>query len=243
LSAPNLSKIQFAISYETRGESRLGKPPLDFYNPALMEKMIKEFRYLKETFFNHPSYWRINNRPVVVLHNSRIFRNFKEEYLEDLKNAIGTNIYIISDEVYFDNQADPKTARNRFVGYDAFTSYSMFDGEKAEKLEFQSPYQYYERFVHPIYQKWAEETVFMPCISPDYKEFTQGPSRSGNYKDFQKIIQYVQSLPYTHHVSREIDQVFIINSFNQWFDWTNIEPSDCFGTDYLDAIKVSFKKK
>jgi hypothetical protein len=65
LQAKNLDKIHFCIHYKSL--KQLGEFGLyDFRKPAILEKMIANFRHLKNTYFEHPSYFKLKDGLPVV---------------------------------------------------------------------------------------------------------------------------------------------------------------------------------
>jgi hypothetical protein len=94
------TSIKFSIYYESAilGLDQ-GQILIDQSNEGLL---IADFNYIADTYFGHPNYLRINDKPVIFIYLSGIYSgNFKEAFtrvrLE--MSARGYEVFLVGDEV------------------------------------------------------------------------------------------------------------------------------------------------
>lgn len=241
LQARNMQRIRFAIYYEAFGvlDPRDGKRDslVDFSHPAVLQKMIADFAHLQNDFFGHPQYLKIDGKPLVGLYVTRQFRNFDATHIAALEKALGVDLYLTADEPFYGRQRTPATAFNS-SGFDAFHAYNMF--ENANVREGEPASEFLSREALPVYQAWAAEKVFMPGLMPAYHDFRGNKVLMGSPSDFQKSVDLLKSIS-GKPVSRKIEKVFLLTSFNEWWEGTTVEPAKEYGMGYLEVLKSSFE--
>jgi hypothetical protein len=137
--ASELKDFKFAILYETLAPTLLGpyhglaKPgELTFESGnALEQAFVESIDYLAESYFNHPSYLRIDGKPVIILYVTHQFTGDYKGAIEKLRSTIrqkhNMELYLIGDEV--DPTKPPQ--EDRIACFDAITPY----------IQYASPYQ------------------------------------------------------------------------------------------------------
>lgn len=238
LAADNADDITFCIYYESLkldgldGEHDVS---VDFAHPAVMTQMIEDFRYLKETYFERGNYYTIDGRPVVGLYVTRVFVGFSAEHADRLREAVGVEVFLIGDEVYYGPQDSPDTARHGPGVFDAVSAYNMHtdprinDGEPA--------WDYMQREAWPVYRNWAqdEHVWFMPKVMPSYEDFRGHDSLAGSAEGFGLMLASAAEMAAGDPAGSR--GVVFITSFNEWWEGSTIEPAEEYGTSYLDAIR------
>ncbi|MBI1371377.1 MAG: hypothetical protein GC159_01255 [Phycisphaera sp.] len=247
LNAPNVGDIKFAFIYECLG--RLDEPDgkvdsqIDFANPAVLDRLVEDFTYLRDHFFSHPSYLKIGGRPVVSLYVTRTFRHFEHAHLDELQKRIGVKLFLIGDEPFFGDQKDPATARNGLRDgrpmFDAYTAYNMFEDGFVKEGE--SALSYQRREAMPIYKTWAEKTVFCPGVIPRYADFRGHKRLTGTPDEYVTMIREMKQLP-LKPVGDGVRHIYFITSFNEWWEGTTIEPATEYGEAFLDATRRAFRE-
>lgn len=245
LNARNVDRMKFAFIYECLG--RLDKADgkndsrIDFASPDVHAQWLKDFEYLRDNYFSHPSYLKIGERPMVILYVSRTFRNFNASHLSSLEEKLGVDLFLIADEPFIGRQKNPQTAENGLRGgkalFDAYTAYNMF--ENANVREGESAYAYMEREAMPIYRAWSEQTVFCPGIVPRYHDFRGHKPLVGTPEEYVRMIRDARALP-CKPVGDGIDRIYLITSFNEWWEGSTIEPATEYGTSFLEATRQGF---
>lgn len=251
MNAPSLRKIKFCILYET--------PILDdrgnWYDGTLEDALYEDLKVIRDEFFDHPSYLRIDNRPVVIFYITRSRMDFQFGFdgpsvLANMRRKLGQDIYFIADEPFFNSFNDrPDVNGNAFVNgtqvFDAYTTYNMYSNSRVNEGETATDYQLREAL--PIWQRWAEQLPFFPNVMPQYHDFRGKKPLLGNPDDFMKQLREVACLPQTNFGGAP--HIMFITSFNEWWEGTQIEPEDGspdnwnnYGYDFMTTL-AEFKKK
>ena len=71
---------------------------MDLDDQTNRQTLIDDFLYIAETYFDHPSYLKIDGRPVVSIYLTRIFSGDVSTALQALRDAlanIGYDVYIL----------------------------------------------------------------------------------------------------------------------------------------------------
>lgn len=245
LSASNIDKIKFCMFFESKALKGTG-----FQNGTAQARLLKDLQEMKKEYFDHPSYLRLNGRPVVAVYITRWRAMFDEYFnksvLDDLRAAIDEDIFFIGDEPFFGNgNDDPATSHNGLTSdgttvFDAYTTYNMFENDRVIPNETASDYMLREAM--PIFQAWSEETLFFPNVIPMYHDFRGKEPLLGDADDFLRQLYAVACLPRPEWVAKDIPKMVFVTSFNEWWEGTQVEPdeADRYGFDFLDAL-ASFK--
>jgi hypothetical protein len=247
LNARNLHKTKFCLIYESMG--RLQQQPnetgVDFANELVMQQLIEDFQFLKDEYFGHEQYYKLDDgRPVVVMYVTRIFRNFHKQYLIDLQEAIGMDLFIIGDEPFFRANDNPFTAYNGIYDnqgdtvFEAYTAYNMFENEYVAPGE--SATDYMMREAMPVYERWSADTLFYPNILTSYHDFRGHEPLLGGKEGFLQQLEAFSCLPKPQGLADTIPNMMFVTSFNEWWEGTTIEPAAEYGNIYLDAL-VEFR--
>jgi hypothetical protein len=246
MKAPNNNKMKFAMVIEPLGDldtldgKRDGVVDFDF--PAVQKGWLDIFQYFKDTFWSHPSYYRIGGRPVVLVYVTRTFLHFGPQYLDSLKAKVG-DVYIMADEAFIGQQADPETARNgwrnRQSVFHSYVSYNSYEASLIQPGD--SAITYQRRVAMPYYQAWAAKTVFHPPIMPYYQDFRPGhPPLPGSEAQFRDIIKDVRALPLSEPAGDSLNRIYMVTSWNEWFEGTSLEPSVERGNRYCKVLREAF---
>lgn len=220
LPHPDSGKLRYAALYEATG--RMGR----FASPDY-SRWIPDLTYLKEHYFDHSSYLRINGKPVVFVYLTReYFRNKGAEALKETRERF-PELYLVGDDV-FGAGYRPEWARN----FDAVTAYDVYGqsvgrfGGTRKAVEFLA-----ENYRHAKAEANSVGTAFMPTIAPGYNDtavrrghpgraryFTDQPdSKEGDL--FRAMIRDV-ALP---HLDSRCGKVMMVTSFNEWYEDSQIE--------------------
>jgi hypothetical protein len=246
LAARNVENIKLIILYESM--DRLGQhlktdDDIDFGSRAAYETLADDFRNMREYFW-HPSYFNVNGKPVVIMRSSRKFKSFGRDILSALRRDVNVDVFFVGDECYpLGNQSIPETARNGLENgervFDAYSAMSMHEDQSV--ISGESALEYHHRVSMPVFEAWSSVVPFLPLITPKYNVYGS-KTLPGTPGDFWTQLKDAQSLKYKS-MSELIGTIFVIRSFNHWFEGSSIEPAKDFGYDYLNVINVAFKRE
>lgn len=259
LKAPNLQKIHFSIFYETllRLGERGGSVRFDFNDPSTRQKFVSDMVYLARTYFGHPSYFKIQGRPVVNFYLARGFYGEFPSVLDEARQqirALGWNPYFVGDSLYY-GKNDLYLASQ----FDAATSYNLFStglsgqgirttGELA--LSLRPLFWNFQYQLRDMIVEGKKGTVdFQPCVIPQFDV------RNRKSTDTALLAQSKEEVKQMFLVAREIldaktgPKVVWITSWNEWHEGTAIEPTVTgskkypggnYGYDFLEALSEVF---
>ena len=249
MNAKNFDQIKFFMLYESKILEDRGS----WYDGSKEEIFLDDLTTIRDSFFDHPSYLYINDRPVVMLYITRSQFKWQEgfgpEVLDRVREKLGHDIYFIADEPFFNwFNDDPDDNQNAIVDgkqvFDAYTTYNMFVDSKVREGETATDYQLREGM--PIWNEWANDVLLFPNIMPQYYDFRGHKPLLGNGDDFRRQLREVACLPKTN--LNGAPNILFITSFNEWWEGTQIEPENGssenwnnYGFEFMNAL-AEFKK-
>jgi len=237
LSAPLASDIQFAILYESVGLLNIRNGIINLNEGGNKRILVRDMRYLAETYFNQPNYLHVGDRPVVFLYLSRIFLGDVVHAINEVRDAVrevtGEEIFIIGDEVYW--QAP---TRSRLTLFDGVTAYNMHTS--VTDIE-----QGFARKVTNQYEWWAQAAAaagvtFVPDVIPGFDDTAvryeaQYPVIPRSPELFTELLESALAL-----ADGQV-RIVMITSWNEWHEYTSVEPSEEFGFEYLDLLQAALR--
>ena len=231
LTHPRASELKYTVHYESVG--RFGN---DFANPNF-NNFLPDFRYLAQNIWSDPNYMRIDGRPVVIMYLTREY--FKSEssweVLSDVREAIeqefGYDPYIIGDDFFGSGAVN----QARAAQFDAITNFDVYGTVFSSGLATQSRVNALANINSNAKQAAASAGVgFVPTASPGYNDRAVpgrnntptprylgelGPTAEGSL--WEAVLEDAV-LP---HTDPSVNELFMINSFNEWHEDTQIEAS------------------
>ena len=261
LKAPNLNRIQFCMVYDTlnrlRGER---SQPLyfDFNEPSVRQTFVSDMLHLARNYFSHPSYFKVNGRPVVKIYLTRRFFGEFPSALEEVRRELrtkGWDPYFVGDSIFYGRN-------DLFVvsQFDAATAYNINNDELRRngitttgKLA-DSIRPYYWSFLYQLRGVQAANRGVPVDLQPGV--IPQFDARNARSTPVALLAQNQDEVKQMFHVAREIlDQkqtglpIVWITSWNEWHEGTAIEPTveggakypgGNYGYDFLEALAEVF---
>jgi glycoprotein endo-alpha-1,2-mannosidase len=226
---PDIGTIRVALHYETSG--RLGKEVEEIENAR------SDVQYMCENYFDHPNYYKIDGRPVLVIYISRhLYQIGKlDEALLTMRSTAakcGHNLYLVGDQV-FSEAPDPDEVHVPFWYFDAVTNYDIY-GSAGRPKGFAGREAVLDYYLHMA--EWRDKAMldgcrFIPAVSPGYNDRgvrleadnpalsrrLTADSEEGSLFHFQ--LKHAKGL-----ADPAIENLILVNSFNEWHEDTQIEP-------------------
>jgi len=247
LQASNIDDIKFCIFHETwelAFRPHDGKTP---FGGDVNDKFVEDLKEVARTFFDHPSYLKIDGRPVIILYLTRTFTGDYGGAISRLRQELQEmgygNPFIIADEVYWQVTStstqrlvdEPQVDRMR--QFDAVTAYNMHDqlledehygypGGNSFLQDVTDKYQEY-------YQACGQDIAFIPGVMPGFND--RGTRLGSDHFAIPRLMDAgaeegsVFSAALDDFVipflspDRAVNMV-LITSWNEWNEDTNIEP-------------------
>jgi glycoprotein endo-alpha-1,2-mannosidase len=228
LKHPRASELSYTIHYESTG--RLGT----FASPDY-SKLVTDFRYLAQNVFSDPNYMRIDGRPVVVMYLSREYFRAQPGWdaLANVRSVMqsefGYDPYIVGDH-FFNTIAPGAEHLDAVTAFDVYGQ--AFSGRAtniASLNRLASIYSSVERYAENV------GVDFIPGLAPGYNDTAV---RSGNAPSPRYLVDAAFG-PTTQgstmsemlkrvvlpHTDPDINDLILVNSFNEWHEDTQIEPT------------------
>ncbi len=272
----NNNRVKFAVMWANHDwvdihPARIGVGPKLLYpgtvTPETFDRMTD---HVIETYFRHPSYWKVGGRPYFSVYElfklvesfgsldetKRALERFREKTMAAgfaglHLNAVSWGVRILPGETAVKNPAELVA----HLGFDSVTSYVWIHHVSLPDFP-QTSYEYVmKRSVEHWYQAAAEFGV------PYYPNVTMGwdssprchqsdpfenrgypfmPTISGNTPEMFRVA--LERVKRFLDEQAENQKIFTINCWNEWTEGSYLEPDTVHGMEYLEAIKKVFGK-
>ncbi len=233
--------FSFGILYETLG--RLPSSPdgqIDFDDPIVIQQLKNDLEYLAQHYFNQDAYLVLEGKPVVFLYLTRIFTGDVNSGIQEARDhltGLGYELYLIGDQVYWQNP-NSETERELMNAFDAVTAYNMHTSVNGIANNFVTK-------VMDKYEEWQavatqENVDFIPKVMPGFDDTAVRPQANHpviprTVTDFGDYCQ--EALNFLPD-----NNLILINSWNEWHEYTQVEPDKDYGYEYLEVIEQKLAK-
>jgi len=224
----DIGNLKIALHFETKGRIK---------NTTDMSGPRDDIAYMCEEYFDHDNYYRIDDRPVIVVHVTRLLHEegILEEAILTMRSEAskcGQNLYIIGDQV-FSSAPEDGDAFTPFWYFDAVTNFDVYgsSGRPGGYIGPDAVDNYYAEQSEWKRQAALANCEYIPPVSPGYndrgvrlEEDHLAMSRrlmQGSEEGSLFWYQLKQALPL---VSPQVDNMVLLNSFNEFHEDTQIEP-------------------
>jgi glycoprotein endo-alpha-1,2-mannosidase len=223
---PRAAELTYTIHYESQG--RLGS-----FDAPNYTRLASDFRYLAENVFDDPNYMRIEGRPVIVLYLSRVYFDDAAGWaaLDNLrtmmKQEYGYDPYLIGD--HFFGALSPGAAH-----LDAVTTFDVYGQVFKNQPSNMTRITRLEQ-IYDVVQGQADAlgVDFIPGLTPGYNDKAV---RSGNPPaprylnefgpdDPGSVMREMLEHAVLSHTDPDVGDLVMVNSFNEWHEDTQIEPT------------------
>jgi hypothetical protein len=222
-----LGNMKIALHYETEGRIKHNKTSGD----TDLSELPGDIKYICNRYFSHPSYYRINDRPVLVIYLTRQLEAYGvlEETMETIRNTTNQHcsqdIYIIGDHIFGD--APTSLAHISFSQLDAVTNYDVYGsiGRQMRYAGTDGVDKYYKE-----QQKWQSLAIahgcsFVPASSPGYND--RGVRLESDHPPLSRrlSVDTEEGSLFRYQLEKAkklvdpmIDNLILVNSFNEWHE-------------------------
>lgn len=243
LQASHLQDFNFCLFYETE----IVLDNAIEHNKNFTEIFINDTVYAAQQYFIHPSYLRVNDRPVLFIYNlPYLYGNLTTNKTQSLLNAVRQRLANIDVHVYLVGDVGSGPSPNDvdsdwLYSMDAVTSYFFAHANVSEG--WQNIIAYAEEY----YPKWRSNMTsrgikFMPNAylgfdDTEHCEWKQANNISCtpkvlplNETMFEKLLNIS-----INNTDKDLKTI-MITSWNEWLESTSIEPSMEFGELFLHTV-------
>lgn len=221
-----LGDLKVSIHYETSNRVRGG--PTGISN---------DMQHLCDNYFDHPNYYKIGGRPVIFVYVTRKLESdgSLEQTILTMRTAAskcGHNLYLIGDHV-FESAPEEAEVFVPFWYFDAVTNYDVYGS-----MGRPSPYasralvdQYYRDQEQWRARAHESGCRYIPAVSPGYND--RGVRFERNHPPLSRKLSETspEGSLFAYQLSKakglvdpSVDNLIVVNSFNEWHEDTQIEP-------------------
>jgi glycoprotein endo-alpha-1,2-mannosidase len=244
LNHPDLKNHKIALFYETTGRIKQSE---EFST----HRVVPDIEYLCEKYFDHPNYFRIDGRPVLFIYLTRKLAAIGNldtviDLMKQTARNKGHDVFVVGDQVFgrapnifADEVYTPFETLDAATNYDVYGSMGALGGYAGEDAVKEN----YQKML-----KWREiahrhQCAFIPAASPGYNDLGVRPekkhsplSRQLTADDkpgslFKAALREARNL-----VDAKVDNLLMVNSFNEWHEDTQIEPASGGSTTKPDDL-------
>lgn len=229
LQHEDLGDLKIALHYETSNRVKGG-----------VTGISDDMSYMCENYFDHPNYYKVNGRPVIFVYITRVLQTegLLEATILTMRTAAskcGHDVFLVGDQV-FQSAPDEAQVYNPFWYFDAVTNYDVYGS-----MGMPSPYAGSAAVDNYYSQQEQWRTVaheqgcrYIPAVSPGYND--RGVRYQKNHPPLSRKLDEssAEGTLFAYQLSKakllvdsDLDNLLVVNSFNEWHEDTQIEP--CVG--------------
>jgi len=273
LKHEKISDIKFCLQYDTTLSLNRFKAFHSFdledkYSATLTKgaKLLEDFEYLAENYFNHPQYFKIDGKPVVIIYAASGLRHVPYYFDQLVKNMAkrGIRLYLVADAVCW---AGIKISKRNLISLWRMPPEQMFkvvfrafgrlfpqkyeeDISLGKYFKGITAYNLYDpnrlagfpEKVDNLYQKFfnyanSNNLTFLPNIMPGYDDRKIMDEKSPVLERKNGEF-YRQFGKIAKKYINDKNAALLITTFNEWHEGTEIEPSKEHGETYLELTKA-----
>jgi hypothetical protein len=229
LDAERFGDIEFSILYETRG--RLEEFNFDLDDSLAQERLTEDLLYLEEQYFAEDNYLHLDGRPVIYVYIANALRGDLPAAFREVYDALETAPYLLADISF----QLPASSFPITQVADAVTDYNPYTARPDIEEIFHECYAIGNKILH--LGSDAAEVGYVPVVIPGYNDTgipdsqrEDNPVLEATPDRFARVIE--QAGPHLGDA-----EAVLITSFNEWYENTQIEPYEAYGTEYLEITR------
>lgn len=256
LEAPNIADIRFTMFYETWDLSfdpARGFADLD--QPGIRQAFVEDMAQLADQYFDHPSYLRIDGRPVVILYLTRVLVGDVDGAMAEVRamwRARGHDPFVVADEIFWrvtrsDGPAafstEPQPDRIRL--FDAITAYNPYESSETSHAGYSATSRFLPDVIG-LYQRYADatggEVPIVPGVLPGYNDRGVRPSLDHYVIPRARAPDAAEGTFLADMLDQVADPwtdarapLVMVTSWNEWNEDTAIEPLRASGPTQADT--------
>lgn len=181
LAARNIGDIRFCIFYELWDLGYDDLSGLTVFDNRTVERFLSDMERIATRYFDHPSYLRVGQRPVVILYLTRTATGRFAEAMTRFRSRmaeLGIDPYVIGDEIFWRVAREDgagltdEPQRGRIALFDAITAYNLYDSSRATHSGYGATSTFLSdaRVLYERYREVAAERPVIPLAMPGYND-------------------------------------------------------------------------
>lgn len=278
LGAPNNDRLKFALMWANHNWVDIHPAKLDecqnhrthllYPGTVTPETFQRITDYVIETYFKHPSYWKINGAPYFSIYDLPSFvgslggvdnaRDAMARFRENTRTAGFPDLHL--NQVLWNTGILPGETEIlspnetlKHLGFDSFTSYVWIHHVKLDQF----PATPYHTVLEAYLQYWQQITAEVEL--PYFPNATMGwdssprtvqsdaflnvgyPFMAGMSGNTPEAFKHALQRIKERMDTSSSPRILTINAWNEWTEGSYLEPDTCNGMGFLEAIREVFK--
>lgn len=236
-----IDEIDFSILYESKTNLNFERDDaIDFDMDDTRDLLWDDLRYFEENYFQRDNYLRIDGRPVVYFWATSQFEGDAEGAFKEAKASLSEEPYLITDIL-----SKPEDLHEDWASeFDAATTYSPLPYRRVGDYNFDEMLD--EVMYH--YRTWSFATEyagldFIPTVMPGFNNTHIDWRPESDHivleRSPERFTQFCERV--MNFLDQDLDAVWV-TSFNEWPEFTAVEPAEEYATTYLDIIEEELAK-
>ncbi|MEW6456964.1 MAG: hypothetical protein AB1410_09675 [Acidobacteriota bacterium] len=220
----------------------------NFNDSRVYNQFISDIDHIREKYFGHLGYFKMDYSPVIFWYLSRITSGPWWVALQTVRDHAGGNIFFIGDEIFNTKLFRPR----RIEKFDAISCYGVgldptyySDGANVRDVA---------DIAIPVYEYWQYQASdlgvwFVWPLEAEYDDdHISGRPWNGEFYSFSKSDFSYFAQRIKNSISSRGNPYVSTTSFNEWYETTSVEacstPGEPYiynwGWDFLNVIKEIF---
>ncbi len=243
LAARNIGEIRFCIFYELWDLGYDEASGFTVFDRATVERFLADMEEIARSYFSHPSYLRVEGRPVIILYVTRtatgLFPEAMRRYRQRMAE-LGRDPYVIGDEIFWcvaredGAGSTDEPQRGRIALFDAITAYNLYDSSRIMQAGYgaSSTLVSDSRALYQRYRQAAGGRPVIPLALPGYNDRGVRPevdhyviprAWSPGTAEGTFLAEWLDR--FTLPLIDTSLPMMLVTSWNEWSEDTAIEPS------------------
>lgn len=236
-------EVKMVINFNTAHLKATNSSPL---TGDKLITMTNELKILANDFLVKDFYFKINNRPVIVIkpvnlssslassiNFTQVIPAIRAEF-----NAEGMNPYIIGEITSGWLPPQRYSAVSKVFDAITLTDWRANGNYGYDRAVF------FQAFSDQAFKNWQDSTTvwgidFIPCIMPGFDDKVMTPA--SNVYNIERSVDFYKDMANVAKRNMSPSRTILINSWNNFQLGTSIEPTEEYEENYLNVTKEQFK--
>jgi len=219
------------------------------------DRLKDHWEYAAKHYFSKDNYLRIHGSPVLYVYGFRWYRNFQacmQEAQSRILSATSHKLYLVVDTIWWypaPEQADWKGMQA--INVSGIAGYNLYDAAQPSKMGLSFAWEAAQLLHDFVSLAWDHGMMVVPTVMPGYDDRRRGGSGRPTVPrargaelahQWKQLLWFSVCQPKILRAGAEKKEKYpslvLVNSFNQWHDGTEVEPSQHYGDQYLKLIRA-----
>lgn len=219
--------VEFSVLYEPKGRFDYADERVDFDERGNRETLAADLDHIASRLVDNPNYFHVDGQPLLYVYIAKTFEGDVQGAFADAQQAAGTEFYLVGD--YGWNVQLPSPA------FDAVSPYNVYRPVEGINDGF-------AEWVDETYAVWDQvcedlDLDFVPLSLPGFDNTEAEWATNGQPVLERSPERYRKICEVARRYMEAAPELVLLTSFNEWHEYTSVEPGEPFGETYLDLTR------